>query len=54
MFSFLVDPDLQILFEKLTAQIRAHSGLGPVNQLRLDALGDLGVDIIKMQQSKSG
>lgn len=53
MFSFLVDPDLQILFEKLTAQI-GHSGLGPVNQLRLDALGDLGVDIIKMQQSKSG
>ena len=28
MFSFHVDPDLDILLEKLTAQIVAWSGLG--------------------------
>ena len=48
MFSFHVDPDLDILFEKSTAQIGARPGLG--TQLRFEAPGDLWVDIVKMQQ----
>ena len=46
MFSFHVDPDLDILIEKLTAQIDARSGLG--NQLCCEVPGDLWVDIIKI------
>ena len=39
MFSFHVDPDLDTLFEKLTAQIGARPGLG--TQLCLEAPGGL-------------
>ena len=52
MFSFYVEPDLDILFENLTAQIDAPLGLA--NQLRFEAPGDLWVDIVKMQQSILG
>ena len=48
MFSFHVDPDLDILFEKLTAQI--GSQLGTETQLCFEAPGDLWVDIVKMQR----
>ena len=48
MFTFHVDPDLDILFEKLTAQVGTRPGLG--TQLRFDALGDLWIDIVKMQE----
>ena len=48
MFSFHVGPDLDILFEKLAAQISARLGLGTL--LRFEAPGDLQVDIVKMQQ----
>lgn len=48
MFSFPhVDLDFDILFEKLTAQIGAWSGLG--NQSRLEAPSGLWVDIGKTQ-----
>ena len=48
MFSFYVNPDLDILFEKLTAQIDARLGLRTL--LRFEAPGNIWVDIIKMQQ----
>ena len=48
MFSFHVDPDLDILCEKLTAQIGAQPGLG--TKLCFEAPGDLWVDIVKMQR----
>ena len=47
MFSFHVDPDLDILFEKSTIQIGAVPGLE--TQLCFDAAGDLWVDIVKLQ-----
>ena len=47
MFNFYSDPDLDILFEKLTEQIGARLGLGTL--LRFEASSDLRVDIIKMQ-----
>ena len=46
MFSFYSDPNLDILFEKLTEQIGARLGLGTL--LRFEAPGDLRVNIIKM------
>ena len=48
MFNFHVDPDLDILIEKLTAQIDARPSLG--TQLCCEVPGDLWVDIIKIQQ----
>ena len=42
MFSSFVDLDVDILFQKLIAQIGARPGLG--------APDDLWVDIVKMQQ----
>ena len=47
MFNFHVYPDLDILFEKLTAQIGAPPGLG--TQLCFEASSDLWVNIVKMQ-----
>ena len=47
MLSFHVDPDLDILFEQLSAQRGARLGLG--TQLRFDDPGDLWVNIIKTQ-----
>ena len=52
MFSFHVDPDLDILFEKLTAQIGARLGLGTL--FLFETPGDLWVDIVKMQLLTSG
>ena len=52
MFSFHDDPDLDILFGKLTAQISARLGLGTL--LCFEALGDLRVDIVKMQELTLG
>ena len=52
MFSFHLGPDLDILFEKLTAQIGARLGLGIL--LRFEAPGDLRVNIVKMQQLTLG
>ena len=52
MFSFHVDPDLDILFEKLIAQIGARLGLGA--QLCFEAPGDLWIDIVKMQRLTLG
>ena len=52
MFNFYVDPDLDILFENLTAQIVARVVLD--TQLPFETLGDLWVDIIKMQQLTLG
>ena len=46
MLSFHVDPDLDILFEKLTTQTDARMGLGTL--LLFEAPGDLWVDIAKM------
>ena len=46
MFSFHVDPDLYILFEKLTVQIGVRLGLVPL--LLFEAPGDFWVDIVKM------
>ena len=46
MLSFHVDPDLDILFEKLTKQTDAWMGLGTL--LLFEAPGDLWVDIAKM------
>ena len=51
MFSFHVGPNLDILFEKLTAQIVTRMGLGTL--LCFEAPGDLRVDIVKMQRSKA-
>ena len=48
MFSFYVDPNLDILFEKLTVQIGARPGLGI--RLCFEAPGDIWVDIVKMQR----
>ena len=48
MFSFHHGPDIDILFEKLTAQIGARLGLGTL--LRFEAPTDLRSDIVKMQQ----
>ena len=48
LFSFHVDPDLDILLEKLTAQIATHPGLG--TQICFEAPGDRWVDIVKMEQ----
>ena len=48
MFIFHVDSDLDILFEKLTAQIVAWRGLG--TQLPFESPGDLWVNIGKIQQ----
>ena len=47
MLSFHVDPDLNILFENLTAQISAQLGLGTL--LLFETPADLQVDIFKMQ-----
>ena len=52
MFIFHVEPDQDILFEKLTVQIVARTGLG--NQLPFKTFGDLWVDIIKMKQLTLG
>ena len=52
MFSFHIGPDLDILFEKLTAQIGARLGLETL--LRFEAPGDLRFDILKMQQLTLG
>ena len=46
MFSFHVDRDLDILLEKLTAQIGTQHGSG--TQFRLETPGNLLVDIVKM------
>ena len=48
MFKFHIDPDLDTLFEKLTAQIGAQLGLG--TQLCFEVSDDLWVDIVKIQQ----
>ena len=48
MFSFHVEPNLDVLFEKLTAQIGARQGLGI--QLCFEVPGDIWVDIVKMQR----
>ena len=49
--SLYVDLNLDILFEKLTAQI--GDGLGSGTQLCLEAPGDFWVDIVKMQRLTS-
>ena len=46
MFSFYVDTDLDILFEKLTVQIGVRLGLVPL--LLFEASGNFWVDIVKM------
>ena len=48
MFNFHVDPDLDILFEKLTAQIGAHPGLGTL--ICFEAPDELQVNAVKMQR----
>ena len=52
MFSFHDDPDPEIFFEKLTAQISARLGL--VTLLHFEVPSDLRVDIVKMPQSTLG
>ena len=47
MFSFHVDPDLDILFETLTAQISARPGLG--TQPCAEIPGDFWINIFKVQ-----
>ena len=47
MFSFHADPDLDILFEMLTAQIGARLALGTL--LGFQVPSDYWVDIVKMQ-----
>ena len=47
MLRFHVDPDLDLLFEKLATQIGTQSGLE--TQLRFGAPGDLWVNIVKTQ-----
>ena len=51
MFSLHVDPDLGILFKKLTAQRGARPDLG--TQLCFEAPDGLWVDYIKMQRLTS-
>ena len=51
MFSFHADPDLGILFEKLTTQIGTQLGLG--TQHCVKASGKLRVNIVKMQRLTS-
>ena len=46
MFSFLVEPDLDILFEKSIAEIGARSSLE--TQLRFETPGELRTNIFKM------
>ena len=48
MFSFHVDPDLDILCEKLTSQMGARLGLG--TKLCFEAPGAVWVSIFKMQR----
>ena len=48
MFSFGVDLDVDIILEKLTAQICAHLSSGI--QLHFEAPGELRVDIATMKQ----
>ena len=48
MFSFHVDPGLDKLFEKLTAQIGSQPSIE--TQLCFEAPGDLWVDIVKIQR----
>ena len=52
MLKFHVRPDLDILFEKLTAQVLAWPRLGML--LHFEAPGELQVDKVKMQQLTSG
>ena len=52
MFSFHVSPQLEILFEKLTAQIGPRLGLGTLSHF--EAPGDLWVNIVKMERLKFG
>ena len=53
MFSFHIDPDLKMLFEKLATQIGARPALG--TKLRFEAaFGDLRVDINKVQRLTLG
>ena len=47
MFRFHVDPDLDILFEKLATQTGTQPGLE--TQLRFGAPGNLWVNIVKTQ-----
>ena len=47
MFSFHFGSDIDILFEKLTAQIGAWLGFGTLPHF--EAPSDLGVDIVEMQ-----
>ena len=51
MFSFHVDLDLDISFEKLTAQLGARPGFEA--QLCFEAPGELWVDFVKMQRLTS-
>ena len=48
MFSFHVDPDLDILCEKLTVQMGAQLGLG--TKVCFEAPGDVWVSIFKKQR----
>ena len=52
MFSFHGDPDVDVLFEKLTEQIGARLGLGTL--LRFEAPCDPRINIVKMQQLRPG
>ena len=52
IFSFHLDPDLDILFEKLTTQIGTQLGLRTL--LCFEAPGDLRVKINKKQRLKLG
>ena len=51
MFSFHVNPDLDISFQKLIEQIIARRCLGTL--LRFKAPGDLWVNIVEMQELTS-
>ena len=52
MLIFYIDTDLDILFEKLTAQIGARLGLG--TRLCFEAPGDFRANIVKIQRLSSG
>ena len=52
VFSFYVDPDLDILFEKLIAQ--AVGWVGLITQLPFETFSNLCFNIIKMQQLTLG
>ena len=52
VFSFYVDPDLDILFEKLIAQAVGWVGLS--TQLPFETFSNLCFNIIKMQQLTLG